>query len=624
MKNFMKRTGVTMALISLLFVSVLLAGCGGGGGATSSSGSSPNNAAVAAFSAGTVTGFGSIIIDGVSHDDSIAQVNQELDPNVPAPGTTTSVKLGMKVESMLDNQGRMTQLSIQSEVLGKISATAIDGFTVAGQSVKVSIDAAAPTVFEGANSLADLAVGDIVEVHGSRDASGSIIATRIERKDPGSTLGVRVVGTIANLDATARTFTIAALTVNYSSSTLLPPGATLAVGQRVAVWSDAALTGTTLTAKVVRIKTLQIVDGSNVSIGGRVSGIVLTSLTFSLGEVKVDASTATFLNGIATDLANGSLVRVTGAWQSGKVVANQVSFVKDKVDATVKLMGAVTDFVSSSSFKLRGVTVDASTATYSGGTALNLADGVMVKIEGLISGGAVKASTVEFVTMSTSGKDNENRTFPGAVASYDAQSGTFTLANINLQMQINDATKFMNADGGAVLKADFAIGKRVLVLGNFVNGILIASEVRIVPTGGVMPAQANGALYALNTTELSFKLNGTMISCGGATVFENGSQNDLANGMQVHVTASLVGGKMVASKVEIQRSNANMVDTLGAMNDFASNAHFIVAGQMVDASGSGVKFVNGSAADMARGRLVVISGMIIGGKMMANRVEFKN
>lgn len=622
MKDFMKRTGVTITLITMLFISVLITGCGGGGGATSSTGSSSNNDAVAAFSAGTVTGFGSIIIDGVSHDDSIAQVNQEIDPNAPAAGTTTSVKLGMKVESMLDDQGRITRLSIQSEVLGMISATAVDGFTVAGQSVKVSNDAAAPTVFEGANSLADLTVGDIVEVHGSRDASGNIIATRIEHKDPNSALGVRVVGTVANLDAT--TFTISALTVNYSSATLLPLGATLAVGQRVAVWSDSALTGITLSAKVVRIKTPQIVDGSSVSIGGRVSGVVLTPLTFSLGDVKVDASTATFLNGIATDLANGSLVRITGVWQSGKVVANQVSFVKDKVDATVKLMGAVTDFVSSSSFKLRGVTVDASMATYSGGTAVNLADGVMVKIEGLINGGTVKASTVAFVTTSTSGKDNENRIFPGAVASYDAESGTFTLANIILQMQINDATKFTNADGSVALKTDFAIGKRVSVRGNFVNGILIASEVRIMPMAWLMPAQVEGPLYALNMTESSFKLNDTMIFYGAATVFENGSPSDLANGVRIHVTASQVGGKMVASKIEIQRSNASMVETLGAMNDFASNGNFMVAGQIVDASGNGVKFVNGSAADMAKGRLVVVSGTIIGGKMMANRVEFKN
>lgn len=555
MKDFMKRTDITITLISMLSFIFLLAGCGGGGGTAGTTGGSSSTAPVAAFSAGTVTGFGSIIIDGVSHDDSIAQVNREIDPNAPAAGMTTSVKLGMKVETLLDNQGRITRLSIQSEVRGAISGLIEGGFTVAGQSVKVSNDSAAPTVFEGANSIADFTVGDFVEVHGSRDASGNIIATRIEREDPSTAVGVRVVGTVAKLDTTAKTFMIEGLTVNYGSATLLPAGATLADGQRVAVWSDTALSGTTLTAKVVRIKTPQLVDGSSVSLGGRVSGLVSTTSTFSLGDVKVDASKAIFPNGAASDLTNGSLVRVFGVWESGTVLANEVRFVKDQVDAKVMLTGAVTDFMSVSSFKLRGVTVDASAATYSGGAADNLAEGVMIKIEGLVDGGEVKASSVEFVTMSTSGKDNENRTFPGTISTYDDKTGSFTLANINLAMQISETTtKFTNADGSEASKGDFAVGKRVLVRGNFVNGLLIAGEIRILPMGGMKSMQGEGVLYGLNTSDASFKLNGTTIFYGGAT-FENAGPNDLTNGVRLHVTASQVNGKMVASNIEIQRSN---------------------------------------------------------------------
>jgi len=621
MKDFRKLTGGAIAMIYLLFIVFLLAGCGGGGSSASGVGGSST-----AYSAGTVTGFGSIIIDGVSHDDSIAQVNQEINPRAPLAGTTTSVRLGMNVETMLDGRGRITRLSIQPEVLGTISAVAGDGFTVAGQTVKISGDVAAPTVFEGASSLGDFVNGDLVEVHGNRDASGDIIATRIERRDPNSALGVRVAGTVANLDPTAKTFTIAALTVDYGSATLLPAGSSLAVGQRVAVWSDTAVSGNTLLAKAVRIKTPQLVDGSSVNLGGRVSKIVPTPLTFNLGNVAVDASAAAFLNGAAADLKDGTLIRVSGVWQADKVVAKQIYFVKERTDAAVRLTGAVTDFLSLSSFKLRGVTVDASAGdvTFTGGAAENLADGVLVKIEGLINGGVVKASSVEFVTMMTNGRDNENRTFPGTISSYDVATGSFTLANIHLAMRLDVATTIAYADGGAATKEDFAAGKRVLVRGSFVEGILIASDVRIMPAGGVMPAQVEGVLSGFNMGDTSFRLNGSTIFYGGATAFENGLPGDMANGVRVHVTASSVGGKMVASRIEIQRSDAAMVGALGSMNDFSSTAHFMVAGQMVDASGSGVKFVNGSAADMGRGRVVAVSGTLSGGRLIATRLEFKD
>ncbi len=621
MKNFRKRTGVVIGMIYLLLIVFLLSGCGGGGSSATGGGVGSS----ASYSTGTVTGFGSIIIDGVSHDDSIAQVNQEINPNAPLAGTTTSVRLGMNVETMLDGLGRITRLSIRPEVLGTISAIAGGDFTVAGQTVKISADVAAPTVFEGANSLADFAIGDLVEVHGSRDASGNIIATRIERRDPGSAVGVRVAGTVSSLDPAAKTFTIAALTVNYGSATLLPAGSTLAVGQRVAVWSDTAVSGNTLDAKVVRIETTQLVDGSSVNLGGRVSGLVPTALSFSLGDVTVDASAAVFLNGAAVDLKDGSLVRVSGVWQAGKVVANRIYFVKQRTDATVRLTGAVTDFINLSSFKLRGVIVDASAVdvAFTGGAAENLADGVMVRIEGLIDGGIVKASSVEFVTMMTNGRDNENRTFPGTVSSYDVATGGFKLANINLAMQIGDAT-ITNSDGSTASKEDFAVGKRILVRGSFVEGVLIASDVRILPASGVMSAQVEGVLYGFNMGDSSFRLNGATIFYEGATAFENGLQGDMANGVRVHVTASSDGGRMVASRIEIQRSDAEMIGALGAMNDFSSTANFMVGGQMVDASGSGVKFVNGSAADMGRGRLVAVSGTLSGGRLIATRLEFKD
>ena len=46
-----------------------LAGCGGGGGIAASSDPAPSSAAGAPTVVGTVTGFGSVVVDGVRIDD---------------------------------------------------------------------------------------------------------------------------------------------------------------------------------------------------------------------------------------------------------------------------------------------------------------------------------------------------------------------------------------------------------------------------------------------------------------------------------------------------------------------------------------------------------------------------
>jgi hypothetical protein len=236
----------------------------------------------------------------------------------------------------------------------------------------------------------------------------------------------------------------------------------------------------------------------------------------------------------------------------------------------------------------------------------------------------VQASKVEFVTALTSGKDNENRTFPGTVSSYDAASGAFRLVNINLAMQINEATKFYSANHSSSSRTDFAVGDRVLVRGNFVSGVLVASEIRFAPNAEIPSVKVEGVLYELDAKVLSFKLNGTTIVYKDGTVFENGSAADLANAVRVHVTASLVGGQWVASKIEIRRRSATVVEARGAISGYVSSATFTVASQVIDASGSGVKFEDGAAADLANGRIVEVSGTLSGTTLIASQVEFKD
>nr|WP_242533393.1 DUF5666 domain-containing protein [Niveibacterium umoris] len=527
----------------------------------------------------------------------------------------------MKVETELSPSDKITHLTVRPELIGRITSVSGTGFVAAGQTVLISTDPAAPTVFEGASSLADLAIGDIVEVHGARDTTGAIVATRVERKDPTSALLIRVVGTLASLDATGKTFKIGDLVVDYSEATVLPAAATLTEGQRVAVWSNVALNNLgVMKAKVVRIKNPTAADGAKVRLGGLISGLDTTAVSFKVAGVSVDAKSATFEKGTAADLANGRAVRVEGVWKAGVVVASKVHFIRDEGDATVDLTGAITDFVSSSSFKLRGVPVDASAATFSGGTADNLANGVIIKIEGAYSAGVVKATSVSFSTT----PDGGVRTFPGKVGSYDATTGDFKLTGFDVAMRITDATTFSNANGSAASKADFVIGKRVLVRGSFVTGVLVASEVKFVPDATI-GVKLEGLIYALDATAKTFTINGATVAWDDSTKFaDNASASDLANGVRVEVRGKVVAGKLVASNIEIKRSELPTIgEVKGSITDFVSATSFKVGGQSVTTTTKTV-FKDGTVSSLANGRVVQVKGTLSAGVLSAAVVEFED
>ncbi|WP_374401484.1 DUF5666 domain-containing protein [Niveibacterium sp.] len=610
--------------IATLATGIVLAACGGGGGGDSGVGSGGTGVAPNGFSSGTVTGFGSVIIDGVRFDDSSASIDIERDPSSPTAGTSSDVKLGMKVETELNPNDTIKHLTVAPELIGRITSLSGTGFVAAGQTVVISTDPATPTVFEGASGLSDLAVGDIVEVHGARDASGAIVATRVERKDPTITL-VRVVGIVSALDSTAKTFTIGTLTVDYSGAVVLPATATLTEGQRVAVWSNVAVSGAgVLKAKAVRIKNPSIADGAKVRLGGLVAELDTTNVTFKLAGVSVDAKSAAFEKGTVADLANGRAVRVEGTWSAGKVVASKVKFVRDEGDAEVSLTGAITDFVSISSFKLRGVPVDASSATFSGGTADNLANGVLVKIEGAYEAGVVKATSLSFSTT----PDGGNRTFPGKVNSYNATTGNFRLSGFDMIFHVTDTTVYTNANGSAASVDDLANGKRILVRGSFSAGVLVVSEVKFVPDAG-MSVRLEGLLYALDATAKTFELNGVMVSWGDSTAFEfeNGnpaSPSDLKNGVKVEVTGTVSSGKVLATKIEIKRSDLpTIAEVRGAITDFVSATDFKVAGQKVTTTDTTV-FKDGLVGALANGRIVEVRGTLNAGLLTATVVQFED
>jgi hypothetical protein len=455
-------------------IAAVLATCGGGG-------SSTDGAASTGLSVGTVTGFGSIIVDGVRYDDRNVRISIDTESGAPdASSTQVEIKLGHHVELTFtgsESNSSAGSVMVSAEIVGRVSAIAPD-LVVAGQTVKVNTDPVAGpvTVFEGYTSAADIAIGDRIEVHGTPTGAKTVQATRIERK-PIADKWLRVAGNITGLSADGSTFQIGGLTIKVDANTrIVPARAVLSEGLRVVVWSDtagAASTGDTVAAKIVRVKHHQ---GTmpDARVAGAVTDCTPTcDASFKVGGISVDASNATFVNGSKTDLANGRWVALRGTLDAAtnKLVATRVVFHKlDRLHEEVKLRGAINDFVDMTSFRVRGVPVTTDGNTTIGASCTSpLANGTLVALSGSISGFKVLAKAIECFT-SPDGFILEGK---GKVLTLDPLTKTFTLDGplfANLSLTWNDTTRF--ADGKTA--ADLAIGAALEV-----NGVVSGSVVAV-------------------------------------------------------------------------------------------------------------------------------------------------
>lgn len=596
--------------LTALLVCGSLAACGGA--------SDADPAAPQAESAtGSVTGFGSLIVEGKTYADAQATVRIETDPAAPASAALGDVKLGMQVEVEATGS-EATAVTVVATVIGTITRLQADGFIAAGQTIRVVTDAATPTLFEGARSLADLASGDFVEVHGDRDEAGAVVATRIERKDPRSPRVVRVIGTVAQYDAGARTFRLGGLTVALSTTTrLLPATAVLADGVPVAVWSGTPPVGDRLDAATIRVRRQAPADGSALRIGGLVRRLDFAARRFVVDGLPVDAATAVFRNGTASDLANGRRVRVVGNWSNGLLRATDVRFPHPQGDEAVALTGAITDFAGAASFKVRGVPVDASATTvrFVGGDASNLGDGVVVRIDGQVVGDVVKPTVVAFPSTAA----DATRRLVGTAGAVDLAAGTFRL--LGATMRLAPDAVFLNADRSPAQRADLADGDRVRLRVRFAAGQATVTELTFLDGPTLVVNRVDGVATDVQASIGVFRLNGLIVRTDTSTSW-SGERVNLRNGVHVRVEGSVVDGALVSRIVEIQDADdASRIRAVGTIGSFATIAAFEVAGQKIDASRAII--VGGTAQALGDGDFVEVRGPVVDGVVVATVLRLR-
>jgi len=361
-------------------LALALAGCGGG--VDSGGTGSPT------YASGSITGFGSVVVNGVHFDDGAARVTD-------GDGTLRSrddLRLGMTTEirgSAIATDASGTPVSAASSItFGSDLLAPIDSIDVpAGQLVVFgqTVDTDAATVFDDVSvsgGLAALAAGDVVEVYALLDAaSGHYLATRIERKASATTLVLR--GVVSQFDPSARRFGLGGVQVSYAGfSGTLPPG--LGNGSIVRVRLLAAPVAGVWQIGALNNGADAPSDRDEVRLDGLVSALTSAS-RFSVNGVAVDVSAVN-----TTGVAAGVRVEVEGTLRAGVLVASklQVKTAGGAAGQDFELRGPIASpDAATSSFVIRGVTVVYASATteFKDGTPAGLVSGVNVEVRGKLA-----------------------------------------------------------------------------------------------------------------------------------------------------------------------------------------------------------------------------------------------
>ena len=451
-----------------MLLCLLLTACGGGGGsgdaalAGGGAGPAPTPASVdrSGNAVGTVTGFGSVFVNGVEYETDGATITRDGSNALERDLRIGQVVMVTGTRDESGTRGTATRISFDDNVEGPIESIDLAGsrFVVLGQTVLVD----ASTVFDDripTASLAGLAVGGIVEVSGFVHASGDILATRIEPRAAGTEFEVR--GVVSELDAGARRFSLGTLRVDYANATLADfDGAGIANGQLVEVKGTRLVGGLLAATRIEREgRSLLPGNGQMTELEGFVTRFASATDFEVSGQPVRTTATTTYRGGTAASLAFGVKVEVEGNVDAGVLVARTVH-IKSRSNARISGRVQAVD-AAGGQLTVLGVTIGIDATTQfednadSRVSSFNLgriSTGDYVEVRGRAGTGTVDlvASRIE---RDDADDDSEVR---GAVESI--ADGSIVILGVTAN--ISAGTRFEGRNGLPVTRAEFLAALR--------------------------------------------------------------------------------------------------------------------------------------------------------------------
>jgi hypothetical protein len=320
----------------ILFVTLaLLSACGGGGGVDSG-----GIGGTGIVSTGVMTK-GSVVLNGVKFDDSTANISID-----DTPKTAADLRDGMVVQLLgrvgadgVPITGTAVRVEAQIEVRGAVtSAHPTENpqrFVVLGQNVIVDD----LTIYSNLANFAAITATTLVEVHGLRDTTGRIRATRVEANaaQMGDSTVDEIRGVVSGGAAGPNplTFNLGTQAVNAAGAVIAPVGATYANDSVVEVHCNnvrPCVVAGVFQASRVEVESAEdsiFQPGNNgrFEAEGLISGFGGHPGSFFVAGIPVTTTNSTrFEGGISDDLGNDIKVEAEGIWNGSALIANKIEF----------------------------------------------------------------------------------------------------------------------------------------------------------------------------------------------------------------------------------------------------------------------------------------------------------
>jgi hypothetical protein len=471
------RQRIGPAAYLVLALTMLLA-CNGSGGGDLLAGGGIGGTGI---SIGTISGFGSVIVNHVDFNTEDAEVivnGNSIGSGDSVVRRDLAIGMVVRVEAKYNPEGKAEaeRIVFTSNLMGPVqSITPIDSvvkiLSILGQSVIVDDQ----IQFEN-TAFKDIAVNNVLEVSGWPNADGQIRASYIRKvtDTPESDNEQVIKGNVTDSNEDQRSFHINQLMVDISKIDDPVP----ADGQLVIVNGILDDNGILVASGLTIEDELGIDDTESLEIDGIVAQ-VLSATDFILGTTAVQTDEATIFVGLtADDIVPGARLLVKGSLTKGQLLADEV-IDRDKI----KIEGNVAEVIGNeiTLTGLDGLGIKVSELTKISGDAVELdqvKSGQNVKVLGY----AASDDRVEATQVKVKDSKKDKVKLQGPVT--DIIQSWVTVFNVQVDMStIPDDGFKIKKKKGAVSRNDFldlvAVGDTVSVDGNLVGDTVQWKKIKL-------------------------------------------------------------------------------------------------------------------------------------------------